>query len=68
MSNHKSTPCSIVCSVRQAADAIGVHPSTVRRWERAGSFAPKVQLGAGRIGFRLTDLETWIAARVSRTA
>ena len=42
-------------SINQAAQAVGVHPKTLRRWEQAGKFIPQRTLGNQR-RFSQTDL------------
>ncbi len=42
---------------------IGVSPSTIWRWERQGSFPSRIQIGARAIGWRLLEVERWLASR-----
>lgn len=41
-------------------------PQHVLRLEKAGQFPRRIQLGANRVGWRLIDIEAWIAARVPK--
>lgn len=36
-------------TIRQVADRFGVHPETVRRWERTGVIAPAVRRRGQRV-------------------
>lgn len=38
-------------------------PQHILRLEKAGKFPRRVQLGQNRIGWRLMDIEAWLAAR-----
>lgn len=42
---------------------IGVDERTFDRMEAAGDAPPKTQLSKRRIGYRLTDIDTWLNAR-----
>lgn len=46
--------------VRQRAGGIG--RSTLWRWERAGSFPRRRQVGPGRVGWRESEVDAWIRA------
>lgn len=46
-------------SLSQAAQLIGVHPSTVRNWSDQG-FLPVYRTQGGHRRFRLSDVETWM--------
>ena len=41
-------------------------PQHVRRLEKAGKFPRRLQLGQNRVGWRLIDIEAWIAARTPK--
>ena len=43
---------------------LGVSLASVDRWRRAGNFPQPVKLGAQAVGFRLEDLEAWLASRL----
>ena len=38
-------------------------PQHIHRLEKAGRFPRRIQLGANRVGWRLTDIERWIEER-----
>ena len=46
----------------------GLSRTTVWRLVRAGSFPSPVRLSANAIGWRASDVETWIASRVPTRA
>jgi prophage regulatory protein len=41
-------------------------PQHVLRLEKAGKFPRRLQLGQNRVGWRLIDIEAWIAARTPK--
>ena len=45
-SEEKTTPANLL-TVAQVADLFGVHPNTIRRWERQG-FLNAYRIGSGR--------------------
>lgn len=47
----------------QAAELLGLHVQTLRRWRRARTGPRAVILGARRYGYRLGDIEAWQDAR-----
>lgn len=40
---------------------IGVSISTIYRWEQAGNFPKRLQLGKNSVGWRLDEVEEWIS-------
>ena len=44
----------------EAAAALSVHPFTLKRWRMSG-YGPKSVKVGGRLRYRLSDLETWLA-------
>jgi prophage regulatory protein len=38
-------------------------PQHILRLEKSGKFPRRIKLGQNRIGWRLMDIETWLAAR-----
>jgi len=51
-------------TVRQAADVAGVHPQTLRRWEKAGHITARRTPGNQR-RYRRADVEQLVAERAS---
>lgn len=47
----------------EAADAVGLHESTVRRLVQRGEFAAPLILSPRRIAFREKDVEAWLNSR-----
>ena len=60
--SHQDTPVRILRQ-RVTAARIGVHPSTLWRWERTGNFPRRVRLGPNTVGYREADIERWIDDR-----
>lgn len=47
----------------EAKQMIGVSHMTLWRWEKAGTFPTRIHIGPRAIGWRLSDLQAWIATR-----
>lgn len=43
----------------QAAQMLGIHVQTLRRWRRAGTGPKHLRLGARLYGYRIRDVCTW---------
>ena len=52
---------SKILSVRQVLEVTSLSRTTLHRLRRRGQFPPALVLSANRIGWRLVDVETWIA-------
>ena len=46
-------------SMKKASALLGVHPQTLRAWDRSGVLAP-VRMPSGQRRYRLSDLEALI--------
>ncbi len=46
----------------------GLSRSSIYRHERAGSFPPRVRLGANSVGWREADIVAWLESRPSVAA
>jgi predicted DNA-binding transcriptional regulator AlpA len=46
-----------------AARLLGVHTRSLERWRVSGDGPVFVRLGLRRIGYRVSDLTTWLEAR-----
>jgi NADH/NAD ratio-sensing transcriptional regulator Rex len=53
----------LVLNERQAAERIGVRPTTLRRWRKIGVGPAYVRLGPSRIGYRVEALDAYVAER-----
>jgi prophage regulatory protein len=58
-----SRPEVRLVSPREAARLTSLSKSTLWRLSRAGSFPRAISLSPGRIAWRLSDVENWIATR-----
>ena len=58
---------SRVISANVAAEALGVHPKTLRRMWRQGIGPTRIQLSKRRIGVKLADLDQYLQQRSQRT-
>jgi hypothetical protein len=50
-----------------AARALGIDPSTLYRWERAGIVAPETRTAGGQARWRVTPLRRQVEAHAART-
>lgn len=50
-------------SRQEVARIVGVGTVSLWRWERAGLFPARVQIGPRRVGWRESDIENWIESR-----
>jgi predicted DNA-binding transcriptional regulator AlpA len=55
-----------VLRVRAVCELLGVSRTTLWRWERAGQFVCRRQLGPGVVGYIDDDVTTWLSGRPSR--
>lgn len=49
-------------------ERVGVHATTIYRWERAGLFPPRVHLGPNSIGWYADEVDAWMDARHRQAA
>ena len=73
MAHSKKTPNSRFLRIKEILPLVGISRATVLREVEAGRFPPPVRLSPGRVGWRPTDIEDWVADRpaaksCSRTA
>ena len=64
---HASTPDAspaLVIMEAKAAELLSLSMRTLQRLRMDGDGPPHIQLGPRRIGYRKSDLETWLAGRV----
>jgi predicted DNA-binding transcriptional regulator AlpA len=54
---------SLMMTEAEAAKMLCLSPRTMQRLRAEGAGPPFVQLTERRIGFRLADLEAWLASR-----
>ena len=54
-------------SPKQAADWLGLSPSTMAKLRLSGDGPVFIKLGARRVGYRQVDLEAWVNAHVRRS-
>lgn len=48
---------------REVLDRVGIGQSTLYDWMKRGAFPRPVALGARLVGWRESDIETWMATR-----
>jgi len=42
---------------------VNLSPTTMWRLEKAGTFPRRIQLGARRVGWEISEIDSWIEAR-----
>lgn len=57
-------PISAPAGEMSAATYVGLGRSSIYELIKDGKFAPVVRLSAHRVGFRVCDLDAWIASRI----
>lgn len=58
-----AAPLSLVIPEKQAASMVDLSARHLQRLRVEGGGPPFIQLGARRIGYRVEDLQAWIASR-----
>jgi len=58
-----SAPARRILRLPAVCERTGSTPTTIWRWERAGKFPSRVQLGGNSIGWFEDDVATWQASR-----
>ena len=49
---------------KELRELVPYTPQHIHRLEKAGRFPQRLQLGPNRVGWRLSDIEAWIDARL----
>ena len=57
---------SRVISRRELCEMIPYTPQHILRLEKAGKFPKRLKLGARRVGWLLSEIESWIAVRAAQ--
>jgi prophage regulatory protein len=52
-----------IITKKELRELVPYTPQHIHRLEKAGRFPKRLQLGPNRVGWRLTDIETWINGR-----
>ena len=52
-----------ILRVHQLAELIGVHRTTLWRWEQAGTFPLRRSLGPNSIGWLESEITAWVESR-----
>jgi prophage regulatory protein len=53
-----------ILTQKEVCDLVRYTPQHIRRLEKAGKFPRRLQLGPNKVGWRLIDIEAWLAARM----
>jgi predicted DNA-binding transcriptional regulator AlpA len=50
-------------SLRKIFFGDDISRSSIDRWERAGNFPKRIQLGRGSVGWRVNEIKKWLETR-----
>jgi predicted DNA-binding transcriptional regulator AlpA len=64
----KSSNPELIARWQGAADYVGLHPVTIKRFEREGTFPSPIRRSPRRVGWLRPWLDEWLAARPRRSA
>lgn len=56
---------SIILSKKQLGELVPYCTQQILRLEKKGKFPKRIPIGPRRVGWRLSDIEDWIAARAA---
>ena len=62
---HNSSQLAAILDEQRVRTLTSLCKSTRWRMERRGEFPKRVKLSPGRVGWRQTDIEAWIASRAA---
>ena len=52
---------------KELQELLGISLATIDRMRQTGDFPQPIKLGAQAVGFRMEDLEAWLASRELKT-
>jgi prophage regulatory protein len=52
-----------ILTKKELREIVPYTPQHIHRLEKAGKFPRRLQLGANRVGWRLSDIQAWIEGR-----
>jgi prophage regulatory protein len=58
-------PTDRLIRLNELGAMLGVSPSTIWRWERNGQMPLRFKIGARAVGWRLSEINDWIAERAA---
>lgn len=56
-----------ILTKKELREIVPYTPQHIHRLEKAGKFPRRLQLGANRVGWKLSDIQAWIDGRTSPT-
>lgn len=54
-----------ILTKKELREIVPYTPQHIHRLEKAGKFPRRLQLGANRVGWKLSDIQAWIDGRTS---
>jgi prophage regulatory protein len=58
----------VIINKKQLALIVPYSPQHILRLEKSGKFPKRIKIGERRVGWRLSDVEAWLAERMRVTA
>ena len=58
----------VIINKKQLALIVPYSPQHILRLEKLGKFPKRIKIGERRVGWRLSDVEAWLAERMRVTA
>ena len=58
----------VIINKKQLALIVPYSPQHILRLEKMGKFPKRIKIGERRVGWRLSDVEAWLAERMRVTA
>lgn len=58
----------VIINKKQLALIVPYSPQHILRLEKSGKFPRRIKIGDRRVGWRLSDVEAWLAERMRVTA
>lgn len=65
MLNKESKMTPLIIRKSELLSMLGVSDPSIYRWERDGKFPKRIQLGGHSVGWLLSEVEAWLAAKAA---
>jgi prophage regulatory protein len=58
-----TTPLPRIVTKKELREIVPYSPQHILRLEKKGQFPKRIRIGERRVGWRLSEIETWLAER-----
>lgn len=65
MLNKESKKTQAIIRKPELQTMLGISDPSIYRWEREGKFPKRLQLGGNSVGWLLSEVEAWLAAKAA---